>query len=66
MTSVGRKFYIFFQAREFLSGLGDLSQTQIFAKIENVEVNFSTLIFPELNLHINVCHSYFPLFTGLG
>ncbi|KAI5401197.1 hypothetical protein KIW84_065882 [Lathyrus oleraceus] len=25
------------QAREFLSTLGDLSQTQIFAKIENVE-----------------------------
>ena len=32
--------YLFFttQAREFLSKLGDLSQTQIFAKIENVEV----------------------------
>lgn len=27
------------QAREFLSKLGDLSQTQIFAKIENVEVH---------------------------
>lgn len=27
------------QAREFLSKLGDLSQTQIFAKIENVEVS---------------------------
>lgn len=26
------------QAREFLSKHGDLSQTQIFAKIENVEV----------------------------
>ena len=26
------------QAREFLSKLGDLSQTLIFAKIENVEV----------------------------
>ena len=26
------------QAREYLSKLGDLSQTQIFAKIENVEV----------------------------
>lgn len=26
------------QAREFLSKLGDLNQTQIFAKIENVEV----------------------------
>lgn len=28
------------QAREFLSKLGDLSQTQVFAKIENVEVGF--------------------------
>ena len=28
------------QAREFLSKLGDLNQTQIFAKIENVEVSF--------------------------
>lgn len=27
------------QAREFLSKLGDLNQTQIFAKIENVEVS---------------------------
>lgn len=27
------------QAREFLSKLGDISQTQIFAKIENVEVS---------------------------
>lgn len=27
------------QAREFLSKLGDLSQTQIFAKIENIEVS---------------------------
>jgi len=26
------------QAREFLSKLGDLHQTQIFAKIENIEV----------------------------
>lgn len=26
------------QAREFLSKLGDLNQTQIFAKIENIEV----------------------------
>lgn len=26
------------QAREFLNKLGDLSQTQIFAKIENMEV----------------------------
>jgi hypothetical protein len=34
------KPYLFkMQAREFLSTLGDLSQTQIFAKIENVEVN---------------------------
>jgi pyruvate kinase len=33
--------YVFkIQAREFLSTLGDLSQTQIFAKIENVEVNW--------------------------
>jgi pyruvate kinase len=29
---------IFLQAREYLSKLGDLSQTLIFAKIENVEV----------------------------
>lgn len=28
------------QAREYLSKLGDLSQTQIFAKIENVEVRY--------------------------
>lgn len=27
------------QAREFISKLGELNQTQIFAKIENVEVN---------------------------
>lgn len=27
------------QAREFLSKLGDLKQTQIFAKIENIEVS---------------------------
>lgn len=27
------------QAREFLSKLGDMNQTQIFAKIENVEVS---------------------------
>jgi len=30
--------YIFMQARQFLSKLGNLSQTQIFAKIESVEV----------------------------
>lgn len=30
--------FFFTQAREFLSKLGDLSQTHIFAKIENVEV----------------------------
>lgn len=28
------------QARKYLSKLGDLNQTQIFAKIENIEVNF--------------------------
>jgi hypothetical protein len=33
------------QARKFLSTLGDLSQTQIFAKIENVEVNFQDAYF---------------------
>jgi len=27
------------QARDFLSKLGDISQTQVFAKIENVEVS---------------------------
>jgi len=32
------------QAREFLSKLGDLSQTQIFAKIENVEVSLHIFI----------------------
>lgn len=31
-------FVTVLQAREYLSKLGDLSQTQIFAKIENVEV----------------------------
>lgn len=31
-------FVAVLQAREYLSKLGDLSQTQIFAKIENVEV----------------------------
>lgn len=29
------------QAREFLSKLGDLNQTQIFAKIENIEVQLA-------------------------
>lgn len=33
-------FFFEVQAREFLSRHGDLSQTQIFAKIENVEVGF--------------------------
>jgi hypothetical protein len=33
------------QAREYLSKLGDLSQTQIFAKIENVEVFSRSLFF---------------------
>lgn len=33
-------FFVEVQAREFLSKHGDLSQTQIFAKIENVEVGF--------------------------
>lgn len=32
--------YFLVQAREFLSKLGDLNQTQIFAKIENVEVSY--------------------------
>lgn len=31
--------FVIIQAREFLSKLGDLSQTQIFAKIETVEVS---------------------------
>lgn len=31
------------QAREFLNKLGDLSQTQIFAKIENMEVWYSSI-----------------------
>lgn len=30
--------FVIWQAREFLSKLGDLKQTQIFAKIENIEV----------------------------
>lgn len=32
------------QARDFLSKLGDLSQTQIFAKIENVEVSSKAIV----------------------
>lgn len=32
--------HVLVQAREFLSKLGDLNQTQIFAKIENVEVSY--------------------------
>ena len=36
------------QAREFLSKLGDLGQTQILAKIENIEVS---------ELHILVEHN---------
>jgi hypothetical protein len=39
--SINRPSYVFLmQARDFLSKLGDLSQTQIFAKIENVEVSY--------------------------
>jgi len=35
--------FVIWQAREFLSKLGDLKQTQIFAKIENIEVrNFKS------------------------
>ena len=37
-------FFRLIQAREFLSKLGDLSQTQIFAKIENVEVFFKIIL----------------------
>ena len=37
-------FFPLIQAREFLSKLGDLSQTQIFAKIENVEVFFKIIL----------------------
>ena len=33
-------FLVLVQVRELLSGLGELSQTQIFAKIENVEVMY--------------------------
>lgn len=53
------------QAREYLSKLGDLSQTQIFAKIENIEVTSAhcslirlillfvqVLMFKELNLFV--------------
>ena len=32
-------FFDLLQAREYLSKLGELSQTQIFAKIENIEVS---------------------------
>ena len=36
--------FFIFQAREFLSKLGDLKQTHVFAKIENIEVrNFYIL-----------------------
>lgn len=35
------------QARELLSKLGDLEQTQIFAKIENIEVSF-ILVFKKI------------------
>lgn len=39
--SSNRPLFAALQAREYLSKLGDLSQTQIFAKIENVEVCFN-------------------------
>jgi hypothetical protein len=52
------------QAREFLSKLGDLSQTQIFAKIENVEVfsswflSFSLLAYVSLtSTHLLLCRA---------
>lgn len=52
MVVHGFTFYI--QAREFLSGLGDLSQTQIFAKIENVEVKSSFWSIPKKFLHMQL------------
>lgn len=46
--------HVLVQAREFLSKLGDLNQTQIFAKIENVEVSYlsNTLGLIHKNLHV--------------
>lgn len=47
------------QAREFLSKLGDLCQTQIFAKIENIEVitkqlfHYAMVLFLCLNFTLN-------------
>lgn len=38
------------QAREYLSKLGDLSQTHIFAKIENVEVSCMCISLKDINL----------------
>lgn len=55
------------QAREFLSNLGDLSQTQIFAKIENVEVR-SLLEFFEWSqkkLHVNLNLKLYLVFIFL-
>lgn len=46
-------FHVFMQAREFLSGLGHLNQTQIFAKIENVEVRNQS-DFSEQLLHMKL------------
>lgn len=46
--------FFIFQAREFLSKLGDLKQTHVFAKIENIEVrNFYILWTIYSNLHFN-------------
>lgn len=42
MTEQLAGVFFLIQARDFLSKSGDLSQTQIFAKIENVEVNFKS------------------------
>lgn len=48
-------FYATTQAREFLNSLGDLSQTQIFAKIENEEVSEMNLfcLYMRLFFHWN-------------
>lgn len=50
------------QAREFLSKLGDLGQTQIFAKIENTEVNaVIQIIFPWITRNpIQIFGMYVP------
>lgn len=58
------------QARDLLSKLGDLSQTQIFAKIENVEVScisylliILTEFFRQVKFDINSCAEWIAIYA---